>query len=47
MFRRMLRDSIRLNLRYRRRWSELRAEYRAALPEITSAETWAKTLGRD
>lgn len=46
-FRRMLRDSLRLNLRYRRRWSALRAEYRAALPEITSAETWAKTLGRD
>lgn len=47
LFRRMLRDSLRLNLRYRRRWNELSAEYRAALPEITSAETWAKTLGRD
>ena len=47
LFRRMLRESVRLNLRYRRRWSELRAQYTEALPEITSAETWAKTLDRD
>ncbi|WP_136706723.1 glycosyltransferase [Agromyces sp. H66] len=46
-FRRMLIDSIRLNLRYRRQWDALRRRYRAALPDITSLETWARSLGRD
>jgi galactofuranosylgalactofuranosylrhamnosyl-N-acetylglucosaminyl-diphospho-decaprenol beta-1,5/1,6-galactofuranosyltransferase len=46
-FRRMLADSIRLNLRYRRNWAALSRRYRAALPEITSIDTWARSLGRE
>ncbi|WP_460567484.1 glycosyltransferase [Humibacter soli] len=43
-FRMLLRDSIRLNLRYRREWDRLRAQYREALPEITSIDAWRATI---
>jgi galactofuranosylgalactofuranosylrhamnosyl-N-acetylglucosaminyl-diphospho-decaprenol beta-1,5/1,6-galactofuranosyltransferase len=45
-FRTLLRDAIRLNLRYRREWDRLSAQYRAALPSITSADSWSATLER-
>lgn len=43
-FRRLLRDSVRLNLRTRRQWDALAKRYRAELQTITSAETWARSL---
>ncbi|MBN9178510.1 MAG: glycosyltransferase [Microbacterium sp.] len=43
-FRRMLIDSIRLHRALRRRWPKLATEYRAALPELVSAEAWARTF---
>ncbi|GAB3804733.1 glycosyltransferase [Humibacter antri] len=43
-FRKLLRDAIRLNLRYRREWDRLAADYRRALPEVTSAATWRATI---
>lgn len=39
-FRRMLVDSVRLHRALRRRWSKLGNDYRAALPELTSPESW-------
>ncbi|RXZ51020.1 glycosyltransferase family 2 protein [Agromyces fucosus] len=47
MFRKLLRDSIRLNRAYRRRWTELSGEYRQALPGITSLERWEQSLFPD
>ena len=44
LFRTMLRDAVRLNLRYRSNWASLSARYRAALPEITSQQEWAKAF---
>jgi galactofuranosylgalactofuranosylrhamnosyl-N-acetylglucosaminyl-diphospho-decaprenol beta-1,5/1,6-galactofuranosyltransferase len=46
-FRRMLTDSVRLNLRYRRQWSALSGRYRDALPAITSPQRWGSSLGVD
>ncbi|QEO13540.1 glycosyltransferase [Agromyces intestinalis] len=46
-FRRMLVDAVRLNLRYRRAWPRLSRQYRDALPEITSIDRWADSLGVD
>ncbi|RZS68482.1 galactofuranosylgalactofuranosylrhamnosyl-N-acetylglucosaminyl-diphospho-decaprenol beta-1,5/1,6-galactofuranosyltransferase [Agromyces ramosus] len=43
-FRRMLADSARLNLAYRRRWSRLRSQYRDAITDLTSLDAWAATL---
>jgi galactofuranosylgalactofuranosylrhamnosyl-N-acetylglucosaminyl-diphospho-decaprenol beta-1,5/1,6-galactofuranosyltransferase len=43
-FRSLLMESIRLNRRYRREWARLRAQYRAALPEITSLRRWKETI---
>ncbi|MFF2390824.1 glycosyltransferase [Agromyces sp. NPDC058104] len=40
-FRRLLRESRRLHAELKRRWPELSAQYRAALPQITSPEAWA------
>ena len=45
-FRALLIESIRLNRRYRREWDRLRAQYRAALPHITSLERWEETIDR-
>jgi galactofuranosylgalactofuranosylrhamnosyl-N-acetylglucosaminyl-diphospho-decaprenol beta-1,5/1,6-galactofuranosyltransferase len=44
MYRRMLRDSVRLHRRLKREWPRLSAEYRAALPDLTSAEAWRATF---
>ena len=43
-FRRMLVDSVRLHRALRRRWSSLGAQYRAAMPELTSPEAWDRTF---
>lgn len=43
-FRKLLRDAIRLNLRYRKEWDNLARQYREALPQITSVGTWRATL---
>ena len=39
-YRRMLTQSIRLHRRLRRNWSKLQSEYRAALPDLVSDESW-------
>ena len=39
-FRELLRESLRLHAELRRRWPKLRQQYRAALPELVSAEAW-------
>lgn len=43
-FRRLLRESRALSRRIEKNWDRLAAEYRAALPQITSAEEWKKTF---
>ncbi|WP_243063503.1 glycosyltransferase [Humibacter sp. RRB41] len=43
-FRGLLLEVIRLNRRYRREWDRLRAQYREALPEITSLTRWKSTI---
>ncbi|WP_028279461.1 glycosyltransferase [Arthrobacter sp. H5] len=40
----MLTEAGRLNAEILRNWPKLRAQYRAALPEITSFEAWKKTF---
>jgi galactofuranosylgalactofuranosylrhamnosyl-N-acetylglucosaminyl-diphospho-decaprenol beta-1,5/1,6-galactofuranosyltransferase len=47
LFRRMLWTSIVLRWRILARWPQLKAAYRAALPTVTSPETWARTFGVD
>ncbi len=44
-YRRMLIESVRLHRALKRRWSALSAEYRRALPELTSLEAWDRTFG--
>lgn len=44
-YRRMLLDSIRLHRRLRRDWDRLSREYRSALGELTSPDTWRSALG--
>ncbi|MEV4774319.1 glycosyltransferase [Microbacterium sp. LWH12-1.2] len=39
-FRRMLRESIRLHAQLRRRWPALQQQYREALPELVSPQSW-------
>src|SRR5690606_13092219 len=41
-YRRMLRDSLRLHAELKRRWPELQKQYRRALPELVSPESWEK-----
>lgn len=43
-FRRMLIDSVRLHRTLRHRWPQLSAQYRDALPELTSPEAWQATF---
>ncbi|MBP1327130.1 galactofuranosylgalactofuranosylrhamnosyl-N-acetylglucosaminyl-diphospho-decaprenol beta-1,5/1,6-galactofuranosyltransferase [Leucobacter exalbidus] len=43
-FRRLLRESRALSRRIEKNWDRLAAEYRAALPQITSVEEWKKTF---
>ncbi|MFC7405056.1 glycosyltransferase [Georgenia alba] len=45
-FRRLWLDSLLLTGRLASRWSELSAEYRSALPGLTTPEAWARTTGR-
>jgi galactofuranosylgalactofuranosylrhamnosyl-N-acetylglucosaminyl-diphospho-decaprenol beta-1,5/1,6-galactofuranosyltransferase len=43
-FRDLMRRTVLIHERFRREWPRLAAEYRAALGEITSPETWDKTF---
>ncbi|GAA1840650.1 glycosyltransferase [Agromyces salentinus] len=43
-FRKQLVDAVRLNLRTRKEWDALSKQYREALPEITSAASWDRSL---
>jgi galactofuranosylgalactofuranosylrhamnosyl-N-acetylglucosaminyl-diphospho-decaprenol beta-1,5/1,6-galactofuranosyltransferase len=43
-FRALMRRSLRLHRRLSREWPRLSAEYRAAMPEFTSSETWKHTF---
>lgn len=43
-FRRLMRQSHKLTKQIERNWDRLAAEYRAALPEITSVEEWKRTF---
>ena len=43
-YRRMLRESVRLHAELRRRWPELQRQYRAALPNLVSAESWQQVF---
>ncbi|HEU5161421.1 MAG TPA: glycosyltransferase [Streptosporangiaceae bacterium] len=45
-FRALIWRNVRLHLKVYRQWKRLHAEYRAALPEITSAERWRETFDR-
>lgn len=44
LFRKLLVDSIRLNLRYRSKWAPLSEQYRRALPTITSPSEWKRAF---
>ncbi|MEW1958962.1 glycosyltransferase [Kineococcus sp. NPDC059986] len=46
-FRSLLAESADLHRRMLTSWPQLRAAYKAALPEITSMEAWAETFGVD
>jgi galactofuranosylgalactofuranosylrhamnosyl-N-acetylglucosaminyl-diphospho-decaprenol beta-1,5/1,6-galactofuranosyltransferase len=39
-YRRMLRESFRLHAELRRRWPQLQKQYREALPELVSPQSW-------
>jgi galactofuranosylgalactofuranosylrhamnosyl-N-acetylglucosaminyl-diphospho-decaprenol beta-1,5/1,6-galactofuranosyltransferase len=43
-FRDLLRRTLEIHERFRREWPRLAAEYRAALPDITSPEAWQETF---
>jgi galactofuranosylgalactofuranosylrhamnosyl-N-acetylglucosaminyl-diphospho-decaprenol beta-1,5/1,6-galactofuranosyltransferase len=47
LFRRMLVDSVRLHARLRREWPRLQRQYRDALPELASEESWRRTFGSE
>jgi len=44
-FRSMLARSIALHQRAAREWPALAEQYKAALPELTSPQSWDKTFG--
>jgi galactofuranosylgalactofuranosylrhamnosyl-N-acetylglucosaminyl-diphospho-decaprenol beta-1,5/1,6-galactofuranosyltransferase len=44
LFRELARKTIDIHRRFRREWPRLAAEYRQALGDVTSPETWEKTL---
>lgn len=46
-FRHLLRESIDLHRQLRKNWSQLKKQYEAALPQITSPEAWHRTFTRD
>ncbi|MEV8218920.1 glycosyltransferase [Microbacterium sp. NPDC077391] len=41
-YRRMLTESVKLHRRLRRNWPKLQAEYRAALPQLVSDDSWRR-----
>ena len=41
-YRAMLRESVRLHAELKRRWPELQKQYRQALPELVSQQSWQK-----
>ncbi|MBS1672483.1 MAG: glycosyltransferase [Actinobacteria bacterium] len=43
-FRELLKETVRLHAALRRRWPQLQKEYRAALPELVSEESWRSTF---
>ncbi len=43
-FRSLLMDSIRLHAQLRRRWPQLQEQYRRALPELVSPQSWQQTF---
>jgi galactofuranosylgalactofuranosylrhamnosyl-N-acetylglucosaminyl-diphospho-decaprenol beta-1,5/1,6-galactofuranosyltransferase len=43
-YRELLRKTIEIHERFRREWPRLAEEYRAALSEVTSPETWERTF---
>jgi galactofuranosylgalactofuranosylrhamnosyl-N-acetylglucosaminyl-diphospho-decaprenol beta-1,5/1,6-galactofuranosyltransferase len=43
-FRDLVRRTLAIHARYRKEWAALAAEYRAALPEISSPEAWDRTF---
>jgi len=45
--RRMLRDSLRLHRELRRRWPRLSADYRSALADLTSVQSWGRMFEGD
>lgn len=47
MFRRMLRDTVRLHRQLRKDWSRLAEEYRRELPALTSVESWRRLVTED
>lgn len=44
-YRRMLRETVRLHAELKRRWPQLQRQYRRALPELVSADSWRRTFG--
>lgn len=43
-YRQLLVDTIRLHAQLRRRWPELRKQYRAALPDLVAVRSWQQTF---
>jgi galactofuranosylgalactofuranosylrhamnosyl-N-acetylglucosaminyl-diphospho-decaprenol beta-1,5/1,6-galactofuranosyltransferase len=43
-FRALMKRSVRLHRRLSREWPQLAAEYRSAMPQFTSPETWKRTF---
>ena len=46
-FRSQLIESVRLHAALKRRWPQLQEQYRRALPELVSVESWQRTFGDD
>jgi galactofuranosylgalactofuranosylrhamnosyl-N-acetylglucosaminyl-diphospho-decaprenol beta-1,5/1,6-galactofuranosyltransferase len=44
-YRRLLRDTVRLHRRLARDWARLSAEYRGAMPGLTSVDAWRSSFG--
>jgi len=44
LFRELTRKTVEIHRQFRREWPRLAAEYRQALDEVTSPETWQKTF---
>ena len=44
MFRDLMKRTLEIHARFQREWPRLAAEYRQALGDVTSPETWEKTF---